>query len=74
MVGDESLAVTEQTFRWDRVDDGSIIEASTSANLILDQLSLQNEGQYMCTSVTTSPYLTSMPVVANIAAVPVYGT
>ena len=72
MVGDDSLVATEQTFRWDKVDGDLMMEA-TSDTITFDPLSLEDEGQYTCTSVTTSPYLTSMPMLSNTETVFVYG-
>ena len=59
--GDESLAVTRRTFQWDRV--GGSGSVSQSSVLTFYTLSRDDDGEYMCTSTFTSPYLTNTQTV-----------
>ena len=59
--GDESLAVTSRTFRWDRV--GGSGSVSLSSVLTFNTLSRDDDGEYRCTSTFTSPYLTNTQTV-----------
>ena len=59
--GDESLAVTSRTFRWDRV--GGSGSVSQSPVLSFNTLSRDDDGEYRCTSTFTSPYLTNTQTV-----------
>ena len=65
--GDESLAVTSRTFRWDRV--GGSGSVSQSPILTFNTLSRDDDGEYMCTSTITSPYLTYNQTVMVTATV-----
>ena len=61
MNGDESLAVTSRSFQWDRV--GGSGSVSQSSVLTFNTLSRDDDGEYMCTSTFTSPYLTNTQTV-----------
>ena len=61
--GDESLAVTRRTFQWDRV--GGSGSVSQSSVLTFNTLSRDDDGEYMCTSTFTSPYLRTQTVTAT---------
>ena len=67
--GDESLAVTSRTFQWDRVGGSARGNVSRSSVLTFNTLSRDDDGEYMCTSTFTSPYLTNTQTVTAITMV-----
>ena len=58
-MGDESLDVpdAERRFRWDKV--GEEVGIHRTATLSFTPLSLDDEGQYTCTTNIRSPYVTA---------------
>ena len=65
--GDERLAVSGRSFRWDRV--GGSIGIERTAALTFNELRHRDEGEYRCTSTITSPYLTNSRTVTNTTTV-----
>ena len=61
-MGLESLDATEVTYRWDRLNP-SEMAILHERNLTFDPLSQGDENSYRCTTQTTSPYLTTQPIV-----------
>ena len=70
--GDERLAVSERAFRWDKVG-GSVAILSRESVLAFDALSPEDAGEYRCTSIVTSPYLTGTRAVTGTESVAVIG-
>ena len=59
-MGDESLNVTERIFQW---DTSELTNISQGAILTFYFLSRHDESEYTCTTIITSPYLTSVVVI-----------
>ena len=59
--GDELLAVSDRSLRWDK--DG--VEASRNPTLTFNPLSPSDAAEYRCTSTITSPYLTGTRTVTT---------
>ena len=59
LMGDELLAVSVRTVRWDRLTPSLQMGIHHVATLTFDSLSSQDEGEYRCVTTITSPYLTS---------------
>ena len=64
--GDERLAVSGRSFRWDRVGGSTIVR---NATLTFNNLRPSDEGEYRCTSTITSPYLFSTHTVTTTTSV-----
>ena len=62
--GDERLAVNDRNFYWDRVGIRNGI--SSLATLRFNPLSHDDEGEYRCRIIITSPYLNSHRIPTNI--------
>ena len=69
VVGDESLAVSSRTLRWDK--DG--VETSRNPTLTFNPLSPSDAAEYRCTSNFFSPYLTGSRTVTATVTVTVHG-
>ena len=63
LMGDELLtgSITERRFRWDRLTPSFQSAILRAATLTFNPLSLQDEGEYECTTSITSSYFTSQP-------------
>ena len=59
LMGDESLAVSATSIRWDRLTPNFMMTVHRGATLSFTSLSRDDEGQYMCTTNIMSPYTTS---------------
>ena len=59
LMGDESLAVSATSIRWDRLTPNFMMAVHRGATLSFTSLSRDDEGQYMCTTNIMSPYTTS---------------
>ena len=59
IMGDESLDVTQQIIRWDRLTPQVQTSIHDGRVLSFDPLSHDDEGLYRCTTTITSPYLTN---------------
>ena len=56
--GDESLAATNRTFQWERVDSMDDIQGTIADDsLTFNPLHRDEAGEYMCTTSFDSPYL-----------------
>ena len=67
--GDESLAVSSSTLRWDK--DG--VETSRNPILTFNALSPDDEAEYRCTSTISSPYLIETRTVTTTMTVAIVG-
>ena len=56
LMGDESLAVSETSIRWDRITPNFQRAVHREATYTFDPLSCDDKGQYMCTTNIISPY------------------
>ena len=59
LIGDESLAVTNRRFRWDRETPTFQKGIHTGQTLSFNPLSRDDDGQYRCTTTINSTYLTA---------------
>ena len=73
LMGDESLAVTESSIRWDRLTPTPQYGISQTATLSFPSLTAADAGNYRCTNIITSPYLTSTSTNMEIATISVTG-
>ena len=58
LMGDESLAVTATSIRWDRLTPNFTMAVHKGATVSFTPLSRNDEGQYRCTTNIMSPYTT----------------
>ena len=56
LMGDDSLGVTERTFRWDRLSPTFADGILRAATLSFTPLTRDDEGQYRCTNTISSTY------------------
>ena len=68
-IGDESLAVSETTLRWDKVAPTIMKEVFRGVNYSFAALTHDDEGKYRCVSRITSPYLSSRPVLTQTVTI-----
>ena len=73
LMGDEALAVTTTSIRWDRLTLTPRNGISQVATLSFPSLTVADAGDYRCTNTITSHYLTSVITETQEATVQVLG-
>ena len=71
LMGDESLAVTQRSIRWDRVTPTPQMGIHRTNTLTFNPLRRDDEGQYRCTTNIITPYLNDSLTRINITSIDV---